>query len=284
MASPKYTIAVCNYNMAETLEESLRSILDQIDERFEVLVIDDRSTDGSQEILDKLEEEYEIFRWIRGDNRNLGEARAQANREAKGEYILTQLDTDDLYIEGIIDDFIQIFEQLNSNIDQEFFLSADGLNIGPKSLLKEINYRSMGYGEDRDFWRRLEAEDKLISIKNDQVVESIGYDRGKLEKIKVSILRTVNEFRSGLSLITYYKRMLRKEEKVFEDYIKLPVLPLLYLYSYQAGRYEPPNGYDELESFDEIMHGYLLLEVGEKYSIEIDKSKISDQGKKIFNL
>ena len=39
---PIYSVCVCNYNMAETLEISLRSVLDQLDERYEVIVIEDQ--------------------------------------------------------------------------------------------------------------------------------------------------------------------------------------------------------------------------------------------------
>ena len=47
MKTPLYSVCICNYNMKEYLEISLKSILEQLDERYEVLVIDDGSNDGS---------------------------------------------------------------------------------------------------------------------------------------------------------------------------------------------------------------------------------------------
>ena len=47
---PTYSVCVCNYNMAETLEVSLKSVLDQLDERYEVVVVDD----GSKSIISPL--------------------------------------------------------------------------------------------------------------------------------------------------------------------------------------------------------------------------------------
>ena len=56
---PTYSVCICNYNMADTLEVSLRSVLDQLDERYEVIVIDDGSKDSSVEILENLSNAYE---------------------------------------------------------------------------------------------------------------------------------------------------------------------------------------------------------------------------------
>ena len=56
---PIYSICICNYNMAETLEAALKSVLDQLDDRYEVIVIDDGSTDSSKEKLHKISKEYQ---------------------------------------------------------------------------------------------------------------------------------------------------------------------------------------------------------------------------------
>lgn len=49
-AGPKYTVVVCNLNMSATVERAVESILSQVDDDYEVLVVDGGSTDGSLEI------------------------------------------------------------------------------------------------------------------------------------------------------------------------------------------------------------------------------------------
>ena len=49
----KYSICLSNYNMARTLKSVLRSILDQIDRKYEVVLVDDGSKDNSVEIAKK---------------------------------------------------------------------------------------------------------------------------------------------------------------------------------------------------------------------------------------
>ncbi|MFB6158102.1 MAG: glycosyltransferase family 2 protein [Candidatus Nanohalobium sp.] len=283
MPEKRYTVAACNYNMAETLEESLKSILNQLDESFEVLVIDDGSTDGSQEILDRLENEYEIFRWIEGDNENIGEARAQANQEAKGEYILPQLDMDDKY-HPVIEDFIQIFEKLNNIIDKEFYLAGGGLNIGPKTLLTDINYRSLGYGEDKDFWRRLLSNNSMIILDIHNAYDSIGYNYSRLDRLRISYEVTKNNFKSGVTFSSFVNWKIKNLNHV-DDYFKLIISPLAFLRAIQEGKYTQPEGYENMGRLFKDLNEekFTVSELEEKYNFEI-KEKLSEEGKEILYL
>lgn len=280
--NPKYTVAVINYNMAETLEESLRSVLDQLegDRRFEALVIDDGSTDGSQKILERLEEEYELLRWIEGDNKNRGEARQQATEESKGEHIIHQIDTDDKYDE-IFKDLIDIYEQLRENIDKNFYLDGR-VGIGPKKLLEEIPFRSIDYGEDIDLALRLLAEDKIIQLDHKQYHTSMGYDYGFIELHKITFEIAVNYFRMGAKLSNFIKWRARNIE-LFEHYFQTASAPLAYLVALTKERYKLPQGYN-LTELKEKINSKTLSDLEEEYDFEIDRTNISEKGKDIFYL
>ena len=90
MQKPIYSICICNFNMSNTLEISLKSILDQIDDRFEVVVVDDGSTDTSLNILFRIKSHYKQLRiipLIRDRRRKLGETRNISIRAARGKYV-----------------------------------------------------------------------------------------------------------------------------------------------------------------------------------------------------
>ncbi|EYR62951.1 hypothetical protein N866_04095 [Actinotalea ferrariae CF5-4] len=53
MGSPRFTILCATYNQGEYVEEMLRSALAQTLEDFEVVIVDDGSTDGTGEILER---------------------------------------------------------------------------------------------------------------------------------------------------------------------------------------------------------------------------------------
>ncbi|QIO24129.1 glycosyltransferase family 2 protein [Haloarcula sp. JP-L23] len=70
--------------MAETIEESLTSIISQLDDEFEVLVVDDGSTDGSLDILASLADIHKQLRYVVRDHSNLAEARNTSFELEKG--------------------------------------------------------------------------------------------------------------------------------------------------------------------------------------------------------
>lgn len=164
---PKYSVCICNYNMADTIELALRSVLSQLDSTYEVLVVDDGSSDTSVEILKKLSREFESLRYIglkRDSKRKLGETRNLSIREAQGTYVILHVDADDVW-EPYIKDFISIFHRLEACLKRDFLLSGQQINIGKKDfLLQRGPYRNTHRLQDRDMWVRLAAENAYIPL------------------------------------------------------------------------------------------------------------------------
>lgn len=94
MDAPEVTVLMPVFNAGEYLHEAIESILQQTFTDFELIVVNDASTDGSDRIVDS----YRDPRIIRITNeRNLGasESRNRGIRIAKGTYI-TPMDADDV--------------------------------------------------------------------------------------------------------------------------------------------------------------------------------------------
>ena len=105
MNNIKYSILVTLYNKKEYLIKYFSRIVGQTYSDYEIVVVDDCSSDGSYEYLS---DNYNNIRWIRNDvNRGLGYTRNVLINNAKGKYVLF-VDPDD-YIE----------KNLLSEIDKE---------------------------------------------------------------------------------------------------------------------------------------------------------------------
>lgn len=89
----KVSVIIPTYNRAELVQEAIESVLRQSFEDYEIIVIDDGSTDGTGEALKGFASR---IRYIGQDNRGLGAARNRALELAQGEYIAL-LDSDDLW-------------------------------------------------------------------------------------------------------------------------------------------------------------------------------------------
>ncbi len=89
-----FSIIVPTYNRAEYLRKTLESILEQSYPYYEVLVIDDGSTDNTKEIVESVG--HSNIRYVYQENGERGKARNNGMRLAKGDYV-TFLDSDDLF-------------------------------------------------------------------------------------------------------------------------------------------------------------------------------------------
>lgn len=99
----KVTIALSVYNVAEYVRASLDSILAQTFSDFELLCIDDASTDDTWVILEEYASKDSRIRLFRQEkNQGLSVSRNLAIKEAKGEYLL-MLDGDDLFAPGMVE-------------------------------------------------------------------------------------------------------------------------------------------------------------------------------------
>lgn len=92
---PVVSVIVPFYNTRRFLAKCLASITAQSLDAFEILCVDDGSTDGSAELVESLSKTDPRIRLLRhGRNRGLGAARNTGVRAARADYI-AQIDSDD---------------------------------------------------------------------------------------------------------------------------------------------------------------------------------------------
>ena len=92
-ANPLVTVYITNYNYDQYLEQAIQSVLDQIFQDFELLIIDDGSTDNSMEIIKRFEKLQNVF-VILQKNKGLTVSNNIALKMARGKYFM-RLDADD---------------------------------------------------------------------------------------------------------------------------------------------------------------------------------------------
>lgn len=101
------TIYIPTFNRLELLKRSINSVLNQTYRNIEIIVVDDYSTDGTQEFLKKISEEDGRIRYfLKETNSGACVSRNIAIKNANGEFI-TGLDDDDYFEPNRIDLFIQ---------------------------------------------------------------------------------------------------------------------------------------------------------------------------------
>lgn len=82
------TVVIPVYNMVDYLEKAVKTLGKQTYKNYEIILIDDGSTDGGTYLCDKLAEYYEQIRTIHKKNGGLSSARNCGIENAKGKYII----------------------------------------------------------------------------------------------------------------------------------------------------------------------------------------------------
>ena len=144
-----------NSNSVETLRQSLESVLTQLDENFEVVVVDNVSSDGSREILEDFERKGNIRLVIQKCSRGLG--RQIAFEQSRGRYVVLNVDTDCLY-KPMIPRLLEIYR----NRFPDTCMLMHGFAICTRGLVNQVGgYRDLQFSEDSDLYARCARVGKL---------------------------------------------------------------------------------------------------------------------------
>lgn len=158
MNSKLISIIIPLYNVERYVDSCLQSVVQQIDERVEVIIVNDGSTDQSPDICQKYENRYQSIRVVNQANAGLSAARNTGIKNAHGDYILF-LDSDDYLAPEAIKQVIEattkntdiivgkaltVDEQTNS-INNNHVNYIENYNNQPDKWLFEMDKKS-------DFW------------------------------------------------------------------------------------------------------------------------------------
>ena len=111
----KISVIVPVHNVEKYVELCLRSILDQTFQNFEILVVDDGSSDGSGDICDRLAKEDSRIRVIHQESRGVSAARNAALRAASGDYI-APVDSDDILESVYLEELYRACEENDAQV------------------------------------------------------------------------------------------------------------------------------------------------------------------------
>ena len=104
----KYSIIVPAYNTEKYIDKCLKSIFSNTYKNFEVIIVNDGSTDKTEDIINKYIKKYDNIIYIKQKNMGLSLARNNGVKKATGDYLLF-IDSDD-YVEK------NLLENINKDI------------------------------------------------------------------------------------------------------------------------------------------------------------------------
>ena len=109
---PLVSAIVATYNRADIVGQAIESILGQTYKNIEVLVVDDGSTDGTQEALRRFGNRIRV---VRQENAGPGAARNRGIEIARGELIAFQ-DSDDIWLPTKLERQVRLLEKAGPTV------------------------------------------------------------------------------------------------------------------------------------------------------------------------
>ncbi|MEX9625047.1 glycosyltransferase family 2 protein [Proteus mirabilis] len=97
----KFSIIVPIFNAQEFILDTLSSISNQTYKNFEVLLVDDGSTDNTREIISEFTQNDHRFKILYQNNSGPNIARNYAMKFSTGEYFV-YLDSDDIFLNNLL--------------------------------------------------------------------------------------------------------------------------------------------------------------------------------------
>lgn len=229
---PLISIILVTYNRAHLLEDALESVQKQTFGGYEIVLVDDGSTDNTKEIAEK----YSGVRYIYQEHGGISKARNTAVKAAKGKWI-AMLDSDDMWHKEKLQKQINYLRThpdcriVFSNYSNFTEIPEDKLDERQRDILKTVTKwclpsamidarlfdeiglfdETLEYGEDTDWVLRL----KFYNVNIEHCIDEVLYLR-RVHASNISkgtkIFQSADMQRMAIDAYRKIKRLQRKQK------------------------------------------------------------------------
>jgi len=213
---PLISVIIPAYNAEKTIQQTIESVLNQTLSDFEILVINDGSTDRTLEIVSQIDDaRLRVFSYA---NAGVAPTRNRGLTQATGEYI-SFLDADDLWTPDKLEAQLKALQEnpqaavaysWTDWIDEsgqflrpgghitetgqvyEKLLVRDFIESGSNPLIRAEAFQTVGnfdeslaFGEDWDMWLRLAVRYEFITVPSAQILYRISPNSASFNVLKM---------------------------------------------------------------------------------------------------
>ena len=179
MKSPTVSVIIPTYNRAHLVGRAIQSVLNQTYKDFELIIVDDGSTDNTEDTIRELIKKDKRIKYIRHQkNKGGSAARNTGIKAARGEYIAFQ-DSDDEWLPEKLEKQMKVFKsaspgvgvvytghwrisgnektyipssriiQKEGNIHMELLKEGFGFIITPSAVIREACFKKSGMFDEK---------------------------------------------------------------------------------------------------------------------------------------
>jgi len=222
---PQVSVIIPTYNRGRVIKEAIDSVLAQDYTEFELIVVDDGSTDHTSDVLDSYRN---VIKVLSQKNRGVSAARNRGIAEASGKFIAF-LDSDDLWLPHKLSTQVEFFNKTPDALicQTEEVWIRNGLRVNPKKrhkkpsgmifklslelclvspsavMIKRSLFDRVGEFdetlpacEDYDLWLRISSRFPIYLIDTPLIIKRGGHDdqlssRAGLDKFRIKAIEKI---------------------------------------------------------------------------------------------
>ena len=181
--NPLVSVVIPVYNCAEYIGECIDSVAEQTYDNIEIIVVNDGSKDGSENIIKDKRKRYHNILYYKQRNEGVSAARNLGIKKARGEYI-TFVDGDDLVGKYLVECLVN---QITCTHPGCIIVSK------PTQKINEFEERVLGY--KKPVVKSISSDQALIKL-----LYPYGIDNGPCAKLYPTVLLKKNLFNIDLSI------------------------------------------------------------------------------------
>ena len=245
------SIVVPVYNIADYLHYAIDSLLKQTYQNFEVILVNDGSTDDSSRLCEDYAREYENIHVFHKENRGLSDARNFGVTKANSDWIFF-LDPDDYLEDYTLELIVKIQEIHQADLISTKVKATSKYNAYTSYRLQDSDYKDL-IPVTKEKALELMLDDKGATVSacaklyRKCILERVPFPVGKIyedfyvvaehlalaERIVISPLETYNYYRREGSIVRstftekrydFFKAVAKNEEVIKREYIQSPEL------------------------------------------------------------
>ena len=173
----KLSLIIPVYNVEKYIYDCIESCINQnlSSEKYEIIFVNDGSTDNSGKIINKYKEEYSNIILIEQENNGVSSARNNGLNAASGEYIWF-IDSDDYIKENILLDIVNILDDYKPDKLEFEYEKVNGIknknkNIEHLNIVKSTNITN-NMPDNGYTWKYI-VRKELLDVNNIKFLEGV---------------------------------------------------------------------------------------------------------------
>lgn len=275
------SIIIPCYNQGEYIKETLQSVFSQTYENIEVIIINDGSTDNSDEIIGALIKEHPSIQYISVPNSGVSKARNIGIAKASGKFVLP-LDADDIILPEYTKMAIEAFKEDSALIvvtaSGEFFGEENGPMNLPEFTMKKMLHGNIIYCPSffkKEDWKKIGGFDEKmthledwdfyirLTTLNPEKIKRLNYTALRYRIKKPAKARNTTGFRDGSYDNTALHIYIKNKDLFFQHYGN----PSLLIKEIETLKWEITKKDRELNFLKRFLPNRFLLQLrNKKYS------------------